>query len=125
MTFTIPVNVRNLTVENTSVYLYWVTYTQDGVYKFCTSINHTENNTNLDSANFGCAADIGTIGAGAGAEYTTTEEEEKIEEEITEKKKGIKEHISDNLLLYLIIFLVIVFLILKSRGKKEQTNLDV
>lgn len=123
MTFTIPANVRNLTVENNSIYLYWVTYTQEGISKFCTSINHTDNNTNLDSADFNCTAEITGIGAGTGAGSTTIEKEE-IVEDIIEEKKGIKEHILNNLILYLIIVLGIIFLILNIGDKKEQSNLN-
>ncbi len=57
ITFSITITVSEVTVEPTYIYLTSVLYTQDGETHTCATLNHSEANTVLDSADFPCNGD--------------------------------------------------------------------
>lgn len=54
VTFSVEVNVTNVTVESTYVYLYNVSYLNAAGFYDCGNVNHSDVNVVLDSADFNC-----------------------------------------------------------------------
>jgi len=68
VTFSVSVNITNITVESSYVYLYNVSFVNASGFYDCGDINHSDENSVLDSADFSC---------------NTTEVEGSIEEEVS------------------------------------------
>lgn len=120
MTFSFNVNVKNVTINPNSIFLYWVTYTENGENKFSPSINFSDPNSNKDSSQFGSPlTDYGGGWVGEGTEEVVP----KSTIIPTEKEKTpLLIHIIPIIFLVLVLIFILVKIPKKNEVRKLHEN---
>ncbi len=114
ITFSIPVEINWMRIQENSIYLSYVVYEVEGIVKICKYIEHTKSNSNLDSADFNCPE------PGSGLSQEIVQDLEKDIDKAKERDARLNMIIKGIICLTLIIIWVIVIFIsdMMERDKK-------